>query len=280
MPAPTGETIMRRYDRGSPRPYGPKRPEVTMPVEAESTYHDLLYADDSRDPVAEVLTMMRIIRARHPRVGSLIEVGCGAGERLRALGQHLPLVEGVASDDETAVVARLATPGTTIHQAGLTGLDLGRRYDVVACLHDGLAELPLVGYREVLRTLAGLLDPGGLLLLAPFWMPDVAVRRTAGDGLSRGDDGRTVVRVSRGVPRDGAHRVERHILLAEGDGVRHTADVRTLRAFGRREHLNALAAAGCAADFLPTGLAGRPLLVGVRRPAGRPGTEPSPVPTF
>ncbi|GIJ76559.1 dTDP-3-amino-3,4,6-trideoxy-alpha-D-glucopyranoseN,N-dimethyltransferase/N-dimethyltransferase [Micromonospora phaseoli] len=251
-----------------------------MPVEAESTYHDLLHADDSRDPVAEALTVLRIIQARHPRAGSLIEVGCGAGERLRALGQHIALVEGVAVDDATAVLARRSSPGTTIHQARLTGLDLGRRYDVVACLHDGLAELPLVGYREVLRTLAGLLDTGGLLLLAPFWMPDVAIRRTASDGLSRGDDGRTLVRVSRGAPRDGAHRVERHVLLAEGDGVRHAAEVRTLHAFGRREHLNALAAAGCGADFLATGLAGRPLLVGVRRPAGRPGTEPSPVPTF
>ncbi|GIJ22948.1 hypothetical protein [Micromonospora lutea] len=251
-----------------------------MPVEAESTYHDLLQADDSRDLLAEAQTMLRIILARHPQASSLIEVGCGAGERLRVLGQRISLVEGVVADDATARVARRSSPGTTIHQARLGGLDLGRRYDVVACLYDGLAELPLAGYREVLRNLAELLDTGGLLLLAPFWMPDVAIRRTASDELSRGDDGRTLARVSRGAPRDGAHRLERHVLLAEGDGVRHAADSRTLHAFGRREHLNALAAAGCAADFLPTGLTGRPLLVGVRRPAGRPGTEPSPVPTF
>ena len=236
-----------------------------MPAEAQSTFYDLLHADDNRDPAAEAEALLRVIRARHPHATSLLDVACGAGDHLRHLGPHLAVAEGVAVDAAMAPAARHALPGTTIHETGLPDLDLGRRYDVVTCLHDALAQYPLSGYRAALRALAGHLAPGGLIMIAPFWMPDAPIRRTASEALTRGDDGRTVTRIARGVPRDGAHRVEQHALVADGDGVRHVADTRLLRAFGRREHLSALAAAGCAADFLPTGLAGRPLLVGVRR---------------
>ncbi|TDC40385.1 methyltransferase domain-containing protein [Micromonospora sp. 15K316] len=236
-----------------------------MPAEAQSTFYDLLHADDSRDPAAEADALLRIIRARRPHATSLLDVACGAGDHLRHLLPYLAVAEGVAVDAAMAGAARGALPGTTIHEAALPELDLGRRYDVVTCLHDALAQFPLSGYHAVLRVLARHLAPGGLIMIAPFWMPDAAIRRTASEALTRGDDGRAVTRIERGVPRDGAHRVEHHALVADGDGVRHVADTRLLRAFGRREHLSALAAAGCAADFLPAGLAGRPLLIGVRR---------------
>ncbi|MFI2652174.1 hypothetical protein [Micromonospora fulviviridis] len=237
-----------------------------MPVEAaQSTIHHLVGLDGDRDHAAEVQALLRIIHARQPRATSLLDVTDAAGAHLRLLGPHFPVTEAVAADPATAAAVRNTVPGVSVHEADLPDLDLGRRYDVVTYLHDPAAQYPLTGYRMVLRSLAAHLHPGGLLLLAPFWMPDVTTRREGGEDLVRDEHGRVVTRVFRAVPHDGAHRMERHALVADGAGVRHHADTRLLHAFGRWEHLNALAAAGCGGDFLTDGLAGRSLLVGVRR---------------
>ncbi|MFG3701440.1 class I SAM-dependent methyltransferase [Micromonospora sp. NPDC047620] len=237
-----------------------------MPVEAaQSTFYDLVHVDGSRDHAAEAQALLRIVRARHPHATSVLDVACGAGEHLRHLIPHFAVAEGVAVDAPMTAAARQALPGTTIHEAELPHLDVGRTFDVVTCLHDAMAQFSLSGYRAVLRALARHLAPGGLMILAPLWMPDQATRRTASEALTCAEDGRTVTHIARGVPRDGAHRLERHFLVADGDSVRHVEDTRVLRAFGRREHLSALAAAGCGGDFPSVGLAGRRLLIGVRR---------------
>lgn len=236
-----------------------------MPVEAaQSTFHDLLGVDDGdRDHAAQVEALLRIIRVRRPRSTSLLDVTDGASSHLALLAPHFGVTEALVPDPEAAVAVRRALPDTVVHQAGQ--LDPGRRYDVITCLHDAAARYPLARYRAVLRSLAAHLHPGGLLILAPFWMPDVTIRRAGDENLVRDEHGRVVSRVSRAAPHDGAHRVERHVLVADATGVRHHADTRLLYAFGRREHLNALAAAGCGGDFLAGGLAGRSLLIGVRR---------------
>ncbi|WP_433394209.1 class I SAM-dependent methyltransferase [Micromonospora sp. KLBMP9576] len=236
-----------------------------MPVEAgESTFYDLTDGGDRRDHAAEAEAVSRVVQARRPGATALLDVACGAGEYLRHLIPHFALVEGVATGPATAEAARRALPDTTVHEGTLPQLDLGRTYDVVACLHDESARFTLAGYRTLLRALARHLTPGGLLIVAPFWMPDTVIRRTATEALVH-DDGRTVSRIERGRPRDGAHHIERHVLVADGDSVRHLADTRLLHSFARQEHLTAFAAAGCGGELLPTGLAGRPLLVGVRR---------------
>jgi SAM-dependent methyltransferase len=246
--------------------YRDEQPEVMMPVEAaQSTFYDLVHVDSGRDYAAEAHAVLRIVRARRPDASSVLDVACGAGEYLRHLIPHVAVAEGVAVDAPMAAAARQALPGTTIHEAQLPHLDVGRTFDVVTCLHDALAQFTLSGYRAVLRALARHLAPGGLMVLAPIWMPDQATRRSASEALTRAEDGRTVTHIARGVPQDGAHRLERHFLIADGDSVRHVEDTRVLRAFGRREHLGALAAAGCGGDFLSAGLAGRRLLIGVRR---------------
>jgi hypothetical protein len=237
-----------------------------MPAEAVLTeFLHLLPDRAGSDPEADVAAVFRLVAARRPSATSLLEVSEVAGAYLTQLGRRFEHVEVVTTSAAAGTAAHQALPSAAIHETAVEDLDLPRRFDVAAALGTALTTLPLSGLAAAVAVLAQHLNPGGLLLIEPFWLPDHATRRSTDARTGRDGHGRTVSAVYQGAPRDGGHVVQRHALIAEQDGVRHISDTRTLYAFGHADYATALAAAGCGMDFLPTGLAGRPLVVGVRR---------------
>ena len=124
--------------------------------------------------VTDVLT--RTVTARRPR--RVLDVGCGAGLELAAMLEAAPGAHGIGVDPDPAA-ADLAE--RTLHARGLSGRSTVVRSDVrveaaraagpfaepfdLALLANVIYYLPMGERVPLLRDVAGLLAPGGLLLL-------------------------------------------------------------------------------------------------------------------
>lgn len=226
--------------------------------------YDLIYQGRGKDYAAEAGDLVRLIRQRTPDAASLLDVGCGTGEHLRALRDVFARVEGLELSADMRAVARRKLPEITIHAGDMSAFALGTTFDVVTCMFSTVGYLPSVPALEsAVACMARHLRPGGTLLIEPWWFPeDFLDGHVAGDVL-RGAD-RTVARVSRG-RRDGRHSiVDVHYLVADETGITHFTDCHRNTLFSQDEYLAAFKQAGCSVEYLPDGPSGRGLFVGVR----------------
>lgn len=100
----------------------------------------------------------------HPRAASLLELGCGTGSILARL-DSVPHVTGLDRSPEMLAVARKKVPGATLVEADMAEFELGRRFDVVACVFDTLNHLvSFDAWRTMFRTVHRHLEDDGLFL--------------------------------------------------------------------------------------------------------------------
>jgi 2-polyprenyl-3-methyl-5-hydroxy-6-metoxy-1,4-benzoquinol methylase len=99
----------------------------------------------------------------------LLDVGCGTGqllEDLQGMGRELGVgLELAGVDASRGMVARTRRrlPDLSVRQASLADLAVDTPFDLVTCTH----ALPYMGdLKSALADFAGLLQPGGLLLLS------------------------------------------------------------------------------------------------------------------
>ncbi|WP_248962788.1 class I SAM-dependent DNA methyltransferase [Sphaerisporangium perillae] len=226
---------------------------------------DLVYTARRKDYAAESKAVVQHIRARKPGARSLLDVGCGTGEHLRSLKDVFFDVEGLDLTPAMRELARNKLPQVPIHAGDMSDFALHRTFDAVICLHSSIAFLPLSRLKPAIACMARHLNPGGVLIVEPWYSPERATDRTVVSDIVRRDDGLTIARVSRGVIRDGEHHLETHFIVADADGVRHSADTQVMGIFRREEYQAAFAGAGCDPEYFEDGLAGRGLFVAVRR---------------
>ena len=106
----------------------------------------------------------RISRYR-PGARDVLELGCGTGAVLAALPSDLIKV-GVDRAPAMLDQARRTGVDAELHEADLTRLALGRRFDVVVCVFDTLNHVPdRSGWTAAFAVAASHLRPGGLFLL-------------------------------------------------------------------------------------------------------------------
>ena len=113
-----------------------------------------------------------IVRAERPDARSLLDVGCGTGRHLAYLREDYA-VAGIDISDELIAVARRRCPDVPFHVGDMADFDLGERYDAVLCLFSA------IGYvrtpermREALGCMAAHVNPGGLVLVEPWFTPE------------------------------------------------------------------------------------------------------------
>lgn len=231
--------------------------------------YDDVYRGRGKDYQAEADVVLDLIRERNPAAASLLDVGCGTGSHLARFRAAVDHVEGIDLAADMVRVARAKMPDVPLHVGDMRDFDLGRRFDAIACLFSVIAYLPGAADIEVaIERLARHLEPGGVVVVEPWYFPETAVDRHVVSDVAQ-VDGRTIARVSRGERVGDAHHIEAHYVVAHPEeGIRHFADVHVLAVVARERYEKAFAAAGISVELVKSprpGLYGPGLFVGVRQ---------------
>ncbi|GAB2898085.1 class I SAM-dependent methyltransferase [Streptomyces mayteni] len=230
-----------------------------------SVYHDFYRERNGKSYAAEARHVARLVRERRPGAASLLDVACGTGSHLETLVEEFERVAGLELSEAMLDVARPLLPGVPLHQGDMRDFDLGRRFDAVVCMHSSIGYVgDESALRRTLARLAAHLEPGGVLVIEPWWSPGTFLdRHVAGDVLTVG--GQTISRVSHTVRTGDRTRMEVHWVVADPEhGPRHTVEAHVLTLFEPAEYLAAFEAAGCTVERLESDWSRLGLLVGVR----------------
>ena len=223
---------------------------------------DTIYKGRGRDYQAEARGVAELIHARHPGAGSLLDVASGTGEHLRHFDDLFGHVEGVELSADMIAAGQGRSPWLTMHQGDMRSFALGRRFDAITCLFSSIGHA--YGTAELDATLAcfaGHLNPGGIVVVEPWWFPE-----NFADGYVTGDvvrvDGQVIGRVSHS-SRDGSvSRVSAHFTVADHAGLRHFTEDLRISLFTREQYEEAFRRAGGTVEYLDGGPSGRGLFVG------------------
>ena len=228
---------------------------------ATAHLYDALYGP-MKDYEAEARLVADIIRMESPQARTVLDVACGTGEHAR----HLRLlgfeVDGVDLDPAFVEIARGKNEGGTFELADMVELDLGRRYDAIVCLFSS------IGYvvseqrlRTTLRAFAAHLEPGGVLLVEPWFQPgDMSDKHVM--ALTGETDDLVVVRLSHTRIAGRLSVLQFEYLVGTDQGLERLSEEHELGLFTREEMESAFTVAGLGVRHESDGIKKRGLYVG------------------
>jgi SAM-dependent methyltransferase len=224
-------------------------------------WYDHFYG--GKDYAAEARRVAELIRARRPGARTLLDVACGTGRHLERLRDEFAC-EGLDLDEGLLAIAGRRLPGMRLTRADMAGFDLGRRFDAVTCLFSSVGYLATVErLRSAVAAMARHLEPGGVLVVEPWILPEAWIEGGATTVEVVEDGDRKLVRVIAS-SRDGAMSTLRiHYAVAAAGEVRSADERHELRLFRHDEYAAAFLHAGLDTTWDPEGLIGRGLLIGV-----------------
>nr|BAC57036.1 N, N-dimethyltransferase [Micromonospora griseorubida] len=226
--------------------------------------YDLFYQGRGKDYATEATEVAQLIRARNPGADTLLDVACGTGTHAHDFAKEFSQVEGLELAPDMIAVARRRLPDTPLHQGDMRDFRLDRRFGAVVCMFSSIGYLPTTADLDAaLASFARHLDPGGVVVVEPWWFPE-----SFHDGWVSADavhgEARSVVRLSHSTRVGRATRMEVHFVVADArNGPRHFTDTHLITLFHRHEYESAFVRAGLPVEYLPGGPSGRGLFVGV-----------------
>ncbi|AZK96230.1 MULTISPECIES: class I SAM-dependent methyltransferase [Streptomyces] len=227
--------------------------------------YEIFYRSRGKDWPAEAAYVTELVRTRCPEADSLLDVACGTGAHLETFEALFKHTEGLEIADPMRELAHQRLPDVTVHPGDMRAFDLGRTFDAVVCMFCAIGYLGTVSdMRDAVRSMAGHLRPGGVLVIEPWWFPEDHVEGYVAGDLGR-ENGRTVARISHSTLQGRATRMEVRFLVGDRDGIKEFTEVDVLTLFTKDEYLAAFTDAGCTVEYLPGDPTGRGLFVGVRQ---------------
>jgi SAM-dependent methyltransferase len=226
-----------------------------------AAWYDSFY--EAKEYPREARLVTALIRRHRPGARTLLDVACGTGRHLEHLRRDFDC-EGLDLDEGLLNVARRRLPELHLTRADMTSFELGRRFDAVTCLFSSVGYLATVErLHAAVRTMARHLEPGGVLVVEPWILPETWIEGGATSVEVVEDEDRKLVRVIAS-SRAGAMSVLRiHYAVAAAGGIQTADERHELRLFAHDEYAAAFFAAGLDTTWDPEGLTGRGLLVGV-----------------
>lgn len=224
--------------------------------ESTTGFYDLMYAH--KDYVVESAWVTDAVRTRTPDARTLLDVACGTGSHLRYLTDHFACQGVDLSEPFVAIAAERA--GVPVHPADMDDFDLGETFDVVVCLFSS------IGYSRDLNAAIGAmtrhLNPGGLLVVEPWFTPDQWVPGRF-DVLDHEADGTRLVRMTRSGVDGNVALMDMHYLIADQNGIEHRQESHRMTLFTFVEYEAAFRGAGLTYEMEQPGPFGRGALFGL-----------------
>lgn len=229
-----------------------------------STAHlyDALYS--FKDYAGEAEEIHALIQERRPGARTLLEVAAGTGLYLEQFRRWYE-VEGTDIEPAMLAASRERLPDVPLHEADMTDFDLGRRFDAVACLFSS------IGYakteermRAALAAIARHLEPGGVLVVDPWFEPDMWKDDHIG-ALFVDEPELKIARMNLNTREGNVTVMDMHHLVATPAGVEHIVARHELGLFTREQYESAFREAGLDVEHFPEALNSRGRYVGVKR---------------
>ena len=197
-------------------------------------------------------TLLRAIRAHSPRASTLLDCGCGTGRYLELFARDFETT-GFDIDKTMVQISSERSPRSTVLQADMTDFEVGRQFDVVACLFRSIGYVQTL---ERMQTSVACMSrhvvSSGLLLLEPYFTPEEYWVDQVTLNTARDEDGALAwMYVSRREER--LSILETHYLAGSAsDGVVHFTEMHVLGLFTKEEYESALHDAGLEILARPT----------------------------
>lgn len=194
---------------------------------------------------------------------ALLDVGCGTGAHITHLKKFYT-AEGLDLDDQLLEVARQRHPGTTFHYGDMAGFNLNRTYDVIVSLFSAIGYVKTVArLNQTLHTLARHLAPGGVILIEPWFTPDVFKVGTPHATIINEPDLK-IARMNVSQIEGNVSILDFHYLVATAQGVEYFTEHHELGMFTREEFAFAFQQANLKMIYDEQGVDGRGLYVGTK----------------
>ncbi|MFB9904175.1 class I SAM-dependent methyltransferase [Allokutzneria oryzae] len=216
-----------------------------MFVTDDADIYDMVYRGRGKDFAQEARDTLGLVTARRGSVTSLLDVACGTGAHLATFLAEVGDVEGLELSNAMIKHARKLLPDSVpLHETDMRSFDLGRKFDAVVSLFSSVGYLKTEqDLRDALKCMGDHLEPGGVIVIEPWWFPDTYTSGwVAGDIIREGEY--TIGRVSHAVRDGGVSRMQVHYTVATPEGSRYFLDEHECTLFTREQYDNAFAAAG------------------------------------
>lgn len=226
-------------------------------------YYDAIY-EQMKDYGQEAERVRDLAASRARReVRRLLDVACGTGLHLEHLRNHFE-VEGLELAPPMIEIARERLPGIRIHEGDMAGFKLPDRFDVVTCLFSAIGYMTSQERLErAVASFARHLEPGGVAMIEPWILPESWRDGYLGmDAVDRDDLKLARFAASR---REGdlSHHLF-HYAVLDRESYRTFDEEHVLRLASRDDYEAAFRRAGLEVEFVPEGLMGRGLFLGVK----------------
>lgn len=230
----------------------------TLPAD----YYDLLYSEKNYEREAHLLR--DIITARRPGAQLVLDLACGTGRHDEHLSRYYE-VDGLDIHAGYIGKARARNSRGRYEVGDMREFSLDRLYDVVLCLFSSIAYVQtLDGVRQVLSCAGKHLADGGLVVVEPFFVPEVWHVGTV-HALQVERDGLSLCRMCESGAEGAVSIGLCQYLVGDGGRVRHFKEEHRMGLFSKREMGEAFAAAGLEVEYDERGLIGRGLYIGRKR---------------
>jgi SAM-dependent methyltransferase len=229
-----------------------------------STAHiyDALYS--FKDYAGEAEEIHALIQERRPGARTLLDVATGTGKHLEEFRRWYE-VEGTDIEPAQLAIARERLADVPLHEADMADFDLGRRFDAVTCLFSSIGYVKTVErMREAVAAMARHLEPGGVLVIDPWFGPDTWHEGYVG-ALFVDEPELKIARMNVNEREGDVSAMDMHHLVATPAGVEHIVARHELGLFSNEQHEEAFDAAGVDVEHFPEALNGRGRYVGVKR---------------